>query len=107
MTVDSEQKAALKKLRRQRKEIVAAAAYRLKAQNATIRRIKAHLAQNAATVPQIAAATGMQTDRVLWYVAALKKYGEIVEAEKDGAYFRYALTSKGRRDPDATAGGAT
>jgi predicted transcriptional regulator len=37
--------------------------------------------------PTIAAATGVSTAEILWYVAALKKYGEIKEAEKDGGYF--------------------
>ena len=42
-------------------------------------------------MPELAAATGMPADEVLWYMAALKKYGEVVEAEKCGGYFRYTL----------------
>jgi hypothetical protein len=41
----------------------------------------------------VAAATGMATDRVLWYVAAMKKYGQIAETEKDDGYYRYAWTA--------------
>jgi hypothetical protein len=28
---------------------------------------------------------------VLWFIATLKKYGEIAEGDKDGGYFRYYL----------------
>jgi hypothetical protein len=27
----------------------------------------------------------------LWYVASLKKFGEILEGNKDGGYYRYRL----------------
>jgi DNA-binding IclR family transcriptional regulator len=43
------------------------------------------------TVPEIAAATGLPVSEVLWYVATLKKYGEILEGPKAGSYFRYRL----------------
>jgi hypothetical protein len=35
----------------------------------------------------------MNTSEAMWIVAALKKYGEIAEGEKDGGYFRYKLLS--------------
>jgi hypothetical protein len=43
-------------------------------------------------------------------VAALKKYGEIKEAEKDGGYFKYELTAVETGspiNPERTAGGQT
>ena len=43
------------------------------------------------TVPEIAAATGLAASDVLWYVASLKKYGEILEGPKDSGYYRYRL----------------
>jgi len=42
-------------------------------------------------VPEIAAATDLLVSEVLWYVASLKKYGEILEGSKDGSYYRYRL----------------
>jgi hypothetical protein len=56
-----------------------------------IQAIKAQLKDGPQTVPAIAAATGGTTAETLWYVASLKKYGEIKEAEKDGGYFKYEL----------------
>ena len=36
-------------------------------------------------------ATGLPVAEVLWYVASMKKYGEILEGPKDGGYYRYKL----------------
>ena len=33
----------------------------------------------------------MPKDETLWYIATMKKYGQIVEAEKEGAFFKYSL----------------
>ena len=86
-----EKKAALKELRAARKEKIVKATARVKAQKKALKAIKVHLEKGSGTVPEVAAAAAMPTEEVLWYLSALKKYGEIVEAEKDGEYFRYAL----------------
>ena len=88
-------KSAMKALRSVRKEWITRTAARLKEQKKNLKAIKGHLEEGPGTVPRIAEATGIPPDRVLWYIAALKKYGEINEAEKDGSYFRYTLTEKG------------
>ncbi len=85
----------LKKLRQARKATIAAAAARLKEQKQAIAALKAELQQGDRTVPELAAATGLPAADVLWYIAALKKYGEILEGDKDGSYFRYRLASGG------------
>ena len=85
-------KEAMKKLRAARKQWIVQATVRMKSQKKALKAITACLAKGAGTVPEVADATAMPTDEVLWYMAALKKYGKIVEAEKDGEYFRYALT---------------
>ena len=85
-------KEAMKKLRENRKVFIKAASAKMKAQKKVIGAIKDQLKQEAQTVPEIAAATGTSTAEILWFVASLKKYGEIKEAEKDGSYFKYALT---------------
>jgi predicted transcriptional regulator len=88
----SEKKEALKALRRSRKEWIAEAAAKVKAQKKALGAIRGQIESGAGTVPEIANATGMSSAEVLWYMATLKKYGEIVETEKDGSFFRYALT---------------
>jgi len=84
-------KEAMKQLRQARKETIAAATARVKEQKKAIAAIKAELQQGGRTVPEIAAAIGLPPDAVLWYLAALKKYGEVAEGPQDGSYFRYLL----------------
>ena len=87
-----EKKEAMKMLRRSRSAWIKKASAAVKSQKKSLKSIKEQLEKGAGTIPELADATGMPTHEVLWFMAALKKYGEIVEAEKDGAYFRYALT---------------
>ncbi len=82
-------KEAMKRLRKERKEMIAAAAAKVKAQNKAVRAIMEQLREGPRTVPEIADASGIPTDQVLWYLASLKKYGKVLEGEKDGSYFRY------------------
>ncbi len=84
-------KAAMKELRGVRKNLIAAASATMKLQRKELAAIKAFLKAEAATIPQIAAAIDMPTDKTLWYMATLKKYGQIIEAQKEGAFFKYAL----------------
>jgi hypothetical protein len=84
-------KAALKKLIAARRPQMIAATARMKEQRRALKAIKEHLAGAELTVPEIAAATGLPVSEVLWYVATLKKYGEILEGPKAGSYFRYRL----------------
>lgn len=86
-------KDALKKLREKRRAWVEKAKQAIKVQNQIIKQIKAQISDTAKTVPEIAQAVDMPTSQVLLYVAGLKKYGEIVEVDKDGDYFRYGLAS--------------
>ena len=86
-----EEKEAMKDLRKSRKVFIKAASAKMKAQKKTIKAIEDHLKEEARTVPEIAATTGISTAETLWYVATLKKYGVIKEAEKDGTYFKYEL----------------
>ncbi len=94
---DSEQqdrKEAMKKLREIRKEKIVAATAMLKEQKKAIQAIKEVLRQGGKTVPQVAEGTGMPSAEVFWYLASLKKYGEILEGEKDGGYFQYVLAEE-------------
>jgi predicted Rossmann fold nucleotide-binding protein DprA/Smf involved in DNA uptake len=82
---------ALKKLKAARKEQIAATTARMKEQRQAVKAIKARLEGAELTVPEIAAATGLPMSEVLWYVASLKKYGEILEGPKASGYYRYKL----------------
>ena len=86
-----EKKEAMKKLRESRKDIIKATATRVKENRKAIKAIKEQLQAEARTVPEIAEATGLASSEVLWFIATLKKYGEILEGDKDGGYFRYYL----------------
>jgi hypothetical protein len=94
-------KEALKKLRAARKEQIAAATSRMKEQRRALKAIKASLADSELTVPEMAAATGLAVTEVLWYVASMKKYGEILEGPKAGSYYRYRLGQPGAEEPEA------
>ena len=89
-TMDKE---ALKKLREERRTWVENAKKSIKDQNQIIKQIKTQIAETAKTIPEIAMETGMSTSLVLLYIAGLKKYGLVVEAEKNGDYFKYCLAS--------------
>ncbi len=89
--VQEESKEALRKLREARKETITAVSAVVKAQKKVIAAIKAELQQGERTVPEIAAATGIESAVVLWHLASLKKYGEILEGAMNGSYFRYRL----------------
>jgi hypothetical protein len=84
-------KTALKQLKAARKEQIAEATTRMKEQRRAVKAIKAQLEGAELTVPEISAATGLPGSEVLYYVATLKKYGEILEGPKDGGYYRYRL----------------
>ena len=84
-------KEALKQLRGERKRWIDRARKAVKAQNAVTKAIKAQLAEEPRTVPEIARALKMKTGEVLLFISALRKYGEVVEGPKDGDYFKYQL----------------
>jgi hypothetical protein len=91
----------LKKLREERGDRVKTATAASNAVRAERKKVKAAFEQGPLTVPALAAATDLSTDRALWHVAGMRKYGVLVEAEKDGDYFSYALV----REDEAEDGG--
>lgn len=84
----------MKDLRRTRKAIIQAAAARVSTQNKAIQAIKEQLRKGPQTVPAIAEAAGLPPQDVLWYLATLKKFGQILEADQEGSYFRYRLAEE-------------
>jgi predicted transcriptional regulator len=84
-------KEALKQLRMERQAFIDRARQSVKAQNKITKAIKTQLAKEASSVPEIARALKMKTATVLMFVAAMRKYGQVVEGPKDGDYFKYQL----------------
>ncbi len=90
-----EKKEAMKQLRAERKDSIKRVAARVKNQKKDLKLLKEQLTgDDGATAPEIAGITKIAISRVIWYLATLKQYGEVAEANKDGAYFRYKLVAK-------------
>jgi predicted transcriptional regulator len=85
---------ALAALREQRASETEAAQARLKEQVKIEKEITRVLKEGPMTVPALAEAIGFPTQMVFWHLIALKKYGKVAEAEQDGDYFQYRLTSE-------------
>jgi hypothetical protein len=57
--------------------------------------IVAVLEKGPATVPEIAVATTLSKRQVLWYLAGMRKYGQVADGEADGDYPRYTTVGEG------------
>ena len=88
---NTDQKAAMKTLRQERKAWIQAAAAKVKEHNSALKAIRTQLKDAPRTVPEIAEGAGLSTSKVMWYVASMKKFGEILEGDQDDSYFRYQL----------------
>jgi predicted transcriptional regulator len=86
-----ERTALLKKLREEHKESIESTRAHLKAQQEIRRAITGAMREGATTVPEIAEASGLQADQVLWHVTAMKKYDLVVETGRNGDYYCYSL----------------
>jgi hypothetical protein len=65
---------------------------RFKEGSARRRAVLERLGAGPATVPELAAATGIAAAEVLVIVATLRRYGTVVEDEQQESYFRYRRT---------------
>jgi len=91
---EQERKEAMKRLREQRKSSIQRAAAMVKTQKKDLKVLMEKMGSESATAPELAEATGMDVAQVIWYLATLKQYGEVVEGEKNGSYFTYKLVVK-------------
>jgi hypothetical protein len=103
MTTNTKQEARqrtqmLAELRKQHNQHVQAAQELLKEQQAIRKKLHLALQDGPCSVPQLAEATSLPAHQVLWYVATMKKYGQVEEAGLDEAeeYYLYCL-SKGSK----------
>ena len=69
---------------------------RYKESNRIKKGISKTLRAKARTVPEISHELKVASDVVLWHLMAMKRYGEVVEAERRGAYYSYAAVEKPR-----------
>jgi biotin operon repressor len=85
-------------LREHHAEEVKKAQALLKDQQAVRKTLLAALKTSPQSVPQLAAATGLASQAVLWHVTAMKKYGVLEEVGMDDeeAYYLYGLTKEAR-----------
>jgi hypothetical protein len=85
----------LAKLREQHEDTVARTRALLKSNQEDRRAIARAMREGASTVPEIAAASLIPAERVLWHVTAMRKYDLVAEIGKSDGYFRYAMVEKG------------
>ena len=80
-------------LRHERAEQVKRVQAQLKAQMAARRLLYKALQAGPLGVPELAKATGMPANDVLWHMAAMKKYGNVLESGMDDSddYYIYSL----------------
>ena len=81
----------LKDLRALHADTVEITQARLKENQDIRKQLKAALKNGPATVPELAEATTLPTNVVLWHVMAMKKYDLVNEVGQDAEYYQYAL----------------
>lgn len=89
-----ERLARLRKVREENKKCVEKATAGWKASNAVRKEITGVMKGAPRTVPEIAQLSGVPAHDVLWHVTAMKKFGQVVEVEQEGGYYRYQLAGK-------------
>jgi len=94
---DTKKKAqVLKRLREDYKESVTRTQALLKEQKA-IRDLICHaMREGPKTVPEVAEATDLPADRVLWHITAMRKYDLVAEAGMCGEYYTYQLVQESK-----------
>ncbi len=95
---DAKKKAEmLKHLREDHKDSVARTQALLKEQKAIRSQICHAMRDAPKTVPEVAEATGLPADRVLWHITAMRKYDLVAEAGMCGEYYTYQLVQESKR----------
>ena len=79
----------LKQLREEHRDTVEQVQALLKEQKDIRRQIAQVMGDEAKTVPEIAAASGLPAEQVLWHIIALKKYNLVVETGQSDEYYLY------------------
>jgi predicted Rossmann fold nucleotide-binding protein DprA/Smf involved in DNA uptake len=90
MTLNAKQRSQfLKQLREAHHETVEQVQALLKEQKDIRRQIVQAMRDEPQTVPEIAAASGLPAEQVLWHIIALKKYNLVIETGQSDDYYLY------------------
>jgi len=87
----------LKRLREDHKDTIARTQALLKEQKAVRRQICNAMGDAPRTVPEVAEATGLPADQVLWHITAMRKYDLVAEADMCGEYYTYQFVQESKR----------
>ena len=79
----------LKQLREEHRSTVEQVQVQLKTQKDIRRQIAQAMGDEPKTVPEIAAASGLPAEQVLWHIIALKKYNLVIETGQSDDYYLY------------------
>ena len=86
--------ALLKRLREEHADTLESTRAHLKTQKAVRREICQAMRQGSATIPEIAAATGLPSHQGLWHITAMKKYDLVIEVGQCGEYYQYQMVTE-------------
>ena len=86
----------LKSLREEHADTVQRTQALLKEQNAIRKQIRQAMTDGPKTVPEVAEASGLPANEVLWHITAMKKYDLVTETGMSGEYYQYELTQEAR-----------
>lgn len=83
----------LSALRQEHQESIQRAQALLKKQQAVRKVLRQAMKGAAHTIPELAQATGLPADQVLWHVSTMKRYDLVVETgmDENGEYYLYTL----------------
>jgi hypothetical protein len=91
MSPDAKEKSPIRTLRERRGGVPREVRERDRRRRVIRKKLREILAGGPRTVPDLAAAAELPTAETLWFVMAMKKYGEVVEGDLRGGYYEYAL----------------
>jgi hypothetical protein len=84
----------LKQLRAQHQQTIERTQALLKQQQAVRKAIRQAMAGGPKILPEIAAATGLPLEHLLWHITAMKKYEAVVEVGRAGEGYQYQLAEE-------------
>lgn len=87
----------LKRLREEHKDTVERTQVLLKEQRAIRKQIHQAMQDGSKTVPEVAAASNLPADLVLWHITAMKKYDLVAEVGMSGEYCQYRLAQESKK----------
>ena len=64
--------------------------------NTSMSAIRKALAAGPKTVPEISVVSGIASHEILWFVNAMRKYGELVITGDDSGFKKYSLKEEGK-----------